>query len=99
MVSNLEKMFRQNPLHRAWRRHNKGSVRHYILVGYNFPYFLACQTMWHVNHDKFSQGVEADELSEASELPQCKRCLGTNEYMLHDKATDHDGQTTEQNDE
>ncbi len=86
MVNSLEKKLRQNPLHRAWRRHNKGSVRHYILIGYTFPYFLACQAMWHFNYDEFSQGVEADELSEAPELPQCKRCLGTNECKLHDPA-------------
>ena len=93
LMNSLEKRFRKNPLHRAWMRHNKGSVRHYVLVGYDFPYFLACQAEWHFNYDDFSQGVEADELSEAPKLPQCKRCLKTNEYLLHDKARVQTGQT------
>ena len=93
MISALEKRFRQNPLHRAWKRHNNGSVRHYVLAGYDYP-FLACQAEWHHGYDSFTQGIqdEDDSLADAPDLPKCKRCLNTTEYRLHDKSTDHDDQ-------
>lgn len=60
-------------------------MRHYVLVGYSFPYLIACQSEYHMGGDRYPVGVEAEELSDAPELPKCKRCLRTSEYRLHDR--------------
>lgn len=72
-----------------WQRYRKGTVQHLVLSGYGAPY-LACRQEGGGHLVELLE-IEPDDLSDSPNLPRCKSCLKTNEWRLHDEATDHDG--------